>query len=235
MIVGCDGTNVNVGSVKGCIPYLEKLLGRSVEWNICLLHGNELPFHAEFAFYYGKTSGPSFFKGDLGRELQTDLTMRKPVRFARIKNDAFPQLPEEVVCDLSSDQEYLYDICWAIIEGRMDEDFAFHQPGTLCHSRWLTLANRILLAYATTRSPSKALKRLAHIVIEFYALSWFWIKSHAVSKDGPNKYPRVQQMRPRANFRLLNTFKHIYTLLNPFFDFKKNNFFFLNIFILKNS
>ena len=31
-----------------------------------------------------------------------------------------------------------------------------------------------------------------------------------------NKYPRVQQMRPRAHFRLLNTF----------FDFKKNKLFF---------
>ena len=36
-----------------------------------------------------------------------------------------------------------------------------------------------------------------------------------------NKYPRVQQMRPRAHFRRLNTFKHIYTLLNTFFDLKK--------------
>ena len=49
VVVGCDGTNVNVGHMKGCIPYLERLLGRPVEWNICLLHANELPLRAEFA------------------------------------------------------------------------------------------------------------------------------------------------------------------------------------------
>ena len=54
MAIGSDGTNVNVGSVRGCIPYLEKLLRRAVEWNICLLHGNELPFRAEFAFMMAK-------------------------------------------------------------------------------------------------------------------------------------------------------------------------------------
>ena len=44
VVVGCDGTNANVGNMKGCIPYLEKLLGHPVEWNVCLLHANELPF-----------------------------------------------------------------------------------------------------------------------------------------------------------------------------------------------
>ena len=107
VVVGCDGTNANVGNMKGCIPYLEKLLGHPVEWNVCLLHANELPFRAEFAHYDGKTSGPSSFQGPLGKELQGDLTMREPVRFARIKNDSFPRLPDEVVADLSHDQEYM--------------------------------------------------------------------------------------------------------------------------------
>ena len=50
-----------------------------------------------------------------------------------------------------------------------------------------------------------------------------------------NKYPRVQQMRPRAHFLLLNTFKYFLNtykqflntykhFLNTFFDFKKNLF-----------
>ena len=67
----------------------------------------------------------------------------------------------------------------------MDDDFALCQPGMLCHSRWLTLVSRILLAYATTWSPTKPLKGLAHIIIEVYAPSWFWIKAHPLSKDGP--------------------------------------------------
>ena len=185
VVIGCDGTNTNVGNVKGSIQYLEKLLGHSLEWNICLLNANELPFRAEFALYDGKTSGPSSFKGPLGKELQQDLTSRKPIRFAPIKNSEFPQLPEDVATDLSSDQEYLYDMSWAVIEGRVDDDLAYRQPGSLCHSRWLTMANRILLLYVTTRSPSMALKRMAFIVIQFYAPCWFWIKSHPKSIDGP--------------------------------------------------
>ena len=65
-VVGCDGTNTNVGSAQGCIPYLEKLLGHPIEWNVCLLHGNELPFRALSALYDGKTSGPHSFQGPLG-------------------------------------------------------------------------------------------------------------------------------------------------------------------------
>ena len=65
---------MNVASAKGCIPYLKKLLGHPVEWNVCLLHGNELPFRALFALYVGKTSGPHSFQRPLGKELQGDLT-----------------------------------------------------------------------------------------------------------------------------------------------------------------
>ena len=147
VVVGCDGTNANVGNMKGCIPYLEKLLGHPVEWNVCLLHANELPFRAEFAHYDGKTSGPSSFQGPLGKELQGDVTMREPVRFVRIKNDSFPRLTDEVVADLSHNQEYLYDMSLSLIEGSIEDDLECREPGAVCHSRWVTLANRIFLLY----------------------------------------------------------------------------------------
>ena len=103
-VIGADGTNTNVGRDKGAIPYLEELLGHSVHWNICLLHGNELPFRALFAHYDGKTAGPSSFKGPLGKELETVLTQRRVVDFAPIPNNDFPQLPDDVRADLSHDQ-----------------------------------------------------------------------------------------------------------------------------------
>ena len=94
VVVGCNCTNINIGSSQGCIPYLEKLLGYPVEWNVFLLHGNELPFCALFALYHDKTSGPHSFQGPLEKELQGYLTMRKPVWFAKIRNNSFPMLPE---------------------------------------------------------------------------------------------------------------------------------------------
>ena len=79
-------------------------------------------------------SGPSSFQGPLGKELQGDLTMREPVRFARIKNDSFPRLPDEVVADLSHDQEYLYDMSLSVIEGSIEDDLECREPGAVCHS-----------------------------------------------------------------------------------------------------
>ena len=67
--LGSDGTNTNVGRFEGCIPYLEKFLGHPVHWEICLLHINELPFRALFQHYDGKTSGPTAFKGPIGKSL----------------------------------------------------------------------------------------------------------------------------------------------------------------------
>ena len=79
----------------------------------------------------------------VGKSLEGDLTGPNIVRFTRIKNDDFPQLSEKAASELSHDQEYLYAICWGIIEGNLDEDFHLRQPGPLCHARWVTLANRI--------------------------------------------------------------------------------------------
>jgi len=43
LAVGCDGTNVNVGTNGGIIRLLEKRLNKPLQWIICLLHMNELP------------------------------------------------------------------------------------------------------------------------------------------------------------------------------------------------
>ena len=42
-IIGSDSTAVMTGKNSGCIASLEALLGRPLQWAICLLHLNELP------------------------------------------------------------------------------------------------------------------------------------------------------------------------------------------------
>lgn len=42
--IGCDGTNVNTGVIGGVIRCLEKHLDKPLQWLVCLLHNNELPF-----------------------------------------------------------------------------------------------------------------------------------------------------------------------------------------------
>ena len=42
--------------------------------------------------------------------------------FKRIRNAKFPELPNDVIEDLSTDQHYAYRICMAIITGEVDPD-----------------------------------------------------------------------------------------------------------------
>ena len=185
IVVGSDGTNTLVGHMQGAIAYLEKLLGHPVQWSICLIHGNELPFCGLFQLHDGKTSGPNSFKGPLGKQLEDNLTKFPPVKFARIKNKDFPNIPVDVVDDLSTDQRYLYRICCAIQEGQLENGLADCQPGPLNMARWLTLANRIARLYVATANPSNALKRLTFVLTNFYAPSYFYIKSHPLMVQDP--------------------------------------------------
>ena len=57
-------------------------------------------------------------------------------------------------------------------------------PGALCHSRWLTAANRLLRLYVSTKDPSNNLIILATYIVEVYAAMWFQIKNKPSCKDG---------------------------------------------------
>ena len=49
------------GKHNGCIPSLDELLNRPLQWFLCLLHTNELPLEHVFAILDGATSGPDTF------------------------------------------------------------------------------------------------------------------------------------------------------------------------------
>ena len=61
-IVGSDGTAVMTGKNKGFIASIETLIGRPLQWVICLLHLNELLLRYVFDGVTGITSGPDFFR-----------------------------------------------------------------------------------------------------------------------------------------------------------------------------
>ena len=188
---GADGTVGVTGGDNGAIAYMDKLFDVPLLRIICLLHGLELPFRALFKHYDGNTSGPHSFKGPIGRELSEDLTKKPIVKFARVKNDSFPKLSDEVLCDLSHDQSYFYDMNLAIIDGHVSENLALKTPGALDHARFLGLATLILRDYVSTQKPSRAMKRLVFIIVHFYAPSWFWVKSHPYIKDGPRNLHKM--------------------------------------------
>ncbi len=70
-VMGCDGTAINRGWKKGVIHQIELHVGRPVQWAICLLHFNELPFRYLFHHLDGVTTGPKSFSGPIGKNWLT--------------------------------------------------------------------------------------------------------------------------------------------------------------------
>jgi len=93
--------------------------------------------------------------------------------FEPIENANFPKLPVDIADDLSSDQYYGYQICLAVMSGYLDPDLQKLQIGLIVHSRWLTLACRILRFYTSTKQPSKSLVQLTNFCLKIYFPTWF--------------------------------------------------------------
>lgn len=86
--------------------------------------------------------------------------------------------------DLSTDQQYLLDMCHAISTGNVQDNLASRAPGNLSHARWLTTANRILRLYITEVKPSMNLVKLVKYVLQVYAPTWFEIKKTTSCSEG---------------------------------------------------
>jgi hypothetical protein len=86
--------------------------------------------------------------------------------------------------DISTDQKYLYELTKAVMDGDCSESLSLRDPGKLCHSRWLTTANRILRLYVSTENPSKELQILAEFIVKVYAPMWFSIKNNPLFSSG---------------------------------------------------
>lgn len=209
--IGCDGTNVNVGKHGGIIRMLEKRLDRPLQWIICLLHMNELPFRHLFQHIDGSTSGPHTFSGTIGRELENcgkiPITQFQPIP---------TNLPELSAEDISTDQKYLYRIVKAVSTGIFPSDLAHKSPGKMSHARWLTRANRILRLYVSVDTASANLITLATYIVKVYAPVWFSIKTRPNYMDGS-----------RHLFKLIELTRYLSTTLKAVIDpvIQRNSYF----------
>lgn len=190
-VIGCDGTAVNTGLKSGIIRRIELYLRKPVQWAICLLHFNELPFRHLFEHLDGKTTGPSTLRGPIGEKLVA--CQKLPViNFQSIDC----QIPEVDRKDLSKDQLYLLDISTAIKSGTCKGDLAVRDPGHLSHSRWLTKASRTLRLYISEENPSPELQQLVLFILKSYMPMWFAIKISKNFTDGPKLvYQAIESMR----------------------------------------
>jgi hypothetical protein len=187
-ILGGDNCRTNFGYVNGFMVWLERLLHRVLQRLGCLLHFNELPFKELVRHYYGKTTGPSTWSGELNHLVNDpNLTDLEIVKFRKIKTDGY-DLSEEIVKELSNTQNYLHLMGEGITLGEIDEMLASRDPGKEDQARWLTHANRMLRRYISTENPDKKLKACVNYIIKVYGKLWFYIKSHPKFVDGPKNF-----------------------------------------------
>ena len=91
-----------------------------------------------------------------------------------------PDLSEDVVTDLSSDQ-YMLCLAWeSVRSGKLRKELLSLTPGPISHSRWLTLALRLLLLYMTKHRLTGKHKKNLLVIISFlmtnYIPMWCRIK-----------------------------------------------------------
>lgn len=150
----------------------------------CALHMNELPLRALFQVLDGKTNSATGFVGPIGKQLGKGLKEKPVVQFDPIPC-TLDDMPEEVEKDLSSDQVLLRLYMKAISSGCLDAKTACRQIGPICHSRWLTLAIRILSLYCRTLQPSPELIILVTFIMKCYGKYWFKYKQQSSFLPGP--------------------------------------------------
>lgn len=141
-----------------------------------------LPLRHLFLTLDGCTSGPREYSGPIGKQL-AGCENKTTVSFCAVAGN-LPDLPKNVVDELSTDQKYLYEICQAVSTGSYTPELANRQLVKLAHSRWLTSVNRILRLYVSTLNSSENLQLLVNYVVKVYAPIWFLIKQKTSFKDG---------------------------------------------------
>ena len=120
--IGCDGTAVNTDTNGGIVRLLEAKLGRPLHWFICQLHANELPLRHLIKTLDGKTTGPSGYTGDIGKQLE-DCEKYPICDFDAIEAN-MPRFSEEAKNQLSCNQKYLNEIVSAVETGYVSKRLA---------------------------------------------------------------------------------------------------------------
>ena len=189
MAVVADGTNTNTGWRSGFIALVERDLKRNLLWLICQAHGNELPLRHLFA----KSDGGHGTSGPLGKEVAGDVHVKNVVKFNPISS-TLGELSPAVWKDLSRDQQLLYRYTRAVHEGLVPENLVHQVAGPINHSRWLTLAIRILQLYTRTTVPDAGLMNVTRYIVQVYSPVWFKIKKDSKFVNGPSNIFSLLQL-----------------------------------------
>ena len=177
-MIGCDGTVTNTRLEEWRHPSARTARGKTT--TVERVHFNELPFRHILQHIDGVTTGPKSFSGPIGQQL-TGCEKLLVVKYESV-DCLIPEIERNM---LSKDQQYLLDISKAIKSGHCPEDLSIRDPGPLSHSKWLTVANRVLRLYISWPNPSENLKQIVIFILKSYMPVWFNIKKSKLFTDGP--------------------------------------------------
>ena len=119
--------------------------------------------------------------------------MSPVVNFNKIST-TISELPNTVWCDLSRDKKLVYQYTIAVSRGLVENRLAEQVVGPINHSRWLTLATRVLVKYTRTANPSPSLITLVTFICQVYSPMWFRIKSRSKFTFGPSHLHHLLQL-----------------------------------------
>lgn len=203
-VVGTDGEMTNTGSWNGIVRRLEEHLDRPLQRVVCLIHMNELPLKRVMQQLVGKSSGTRSYHGKLGGLIEKDnLETLELVHFTPVKEaeSYFPIFREDYrtkTLKLRTDQDYLYQMCHAVIAGpeKCSEKLLRTPPGEIGHARWLTTANRILRLYISTEKPEEIpyLRQIVHYIVCCYAPIFFAIRNEPNIASGAKHYFKMIEL-----------------------------------------
>ena len=189
-LIAGDSTNSNTGWKAGAMAWIEKKLGKKLHWLVCQLHTNELMLRQLITKLDGKSDSKTGFSGPIGKMLKDVEKMKPKYNFDKI--DGGPgliELPEEVIRDLSTDQNLLYKRCVAAITGVLPRDVALRKSGKMGHSRWLTMAETCIEMWQSEHGLEgellERLRTLVTFIVTVYCQMWFQIKVKHSWLEGP--------------------------------------------------
>ncbi|GBM40801.1 hypothetical protein AVEN_137309-1 [Araneus ventricosus] len=147
-VIGCDETVTNTGWETGFICQIEKQVKTPLKCGVCFLHFNELPFRHLFINLDSEKTGPKSFSSPIGKELSK--CAKLPVVNFKSVECVIPEIEGKI---LSKDEQHMLGISYAIKSGRSHEHLSVREPASLSHSRWLTMANRVLRLHLSIENP----------------------------------------------------------------------------------
>ena len=140
-----DGCSVNTGIHNGAIRLIEVHLQDVLQHVICGLHMNELVFWHILCETDGVTKGPDSLSGPVGSTLSDDIWLDPVVNYQPVPGKV-PELPEDVVEQLSRDQQLAYQYAHAVQSGEIWVFYIFGQAQPKPASQYQAKPNDLFMS-----------------------------------------------------------------------------------------